>query len=146
MQEIRANNEAIEPVARRRFFRMVLAPPWRWALTLFFGYRVLWSFWAAWVSAVYPFTPIEQTVPVWPISASFGVWLERLLLWPSARYDVFWNIGIAEQGYAYHIGSTAFHPLYPLLIGLLGRALGGDFLLAGWLIAQVCCVAMLALL
>ena len=59
---------------------------------------------------------------------------------------MFWNIGIAEYGYAYRIGSTAFHPLYPLLIGVLGRAFGGDYLLAGWLIAQVCCVAMLALL
>ena len=144
MQEIGANNEAT--AARTPFPRMVLAPPWRWAFTLFLGYRVLWSFWAAWVSSVYPFTPVEQIVPVWPISASFGVWLERLLLWPVARYDVFWNIGIAEYGYAYKIGSTAFHPLYPLLIGVLGRAFGGDYLLAGWLIAQVCCVAMLALL
>jgi hypothetical protein len=146
MHDVSANSEAIETPARTRFRRFVLAPPWRWALTLFFGYRLLWSFWAVWVSSVYPFTPVEQIVPVWPISAPFGVWLERVLLWPAARYDVFWNIGIAEQGYAYHIGSTAFHPLYPLLISVAGRAFGGDYLLAGWLIAQACCVAMLALL
>jgi hypothetical protein len=146
MHDISANNEATNTPARTRFRRFVLAAPWRWALTLFLGYRVLWSFWAAWVSSVYPYNPIEKALPVWPISASFGVWLERVLLWPAARYDVFWNIGIAEQGYAYRTGSTAFHPLYPLLIGVLGRAFGGNFLLAGWLIAQVCCVALLALL
>jgi hypothetical protein len=53
---------------------------------------------------------------------------------------------VAEQGYSYRLGSTAFHPLYPLLIGGLGRMLGGNYLLAGWLVAQICCVAMLALL
>jgi hypothetical protein len=124
----------------------MIAPAWRWAIILFLGYRVLWTVWAAWVSSVYPQYQAEKTLPIWPITAQLGVWLERVVLWPAARYDVFWNIGIAEQGYAYLPGSTAFHPLYPLLIGVSGRLFGGNYLLAAWLIAQVCCVIMLALL
>jgi hypothetical protein len=121
-------------------------PSWRWALTLFTGYRVLFSFWAAWVSSAYPKFAEEAAITIWPINATVDSWLQRVLFWPVARYDVLWYVGIAEHGYGYRPGSTAFHPLYPLLTGLIGRVLGGNYLLAGWLIAQVCCVAMLALL
>jgi len=125
---------------------VALDPSWRWALQLFLGYRVLFSIWATWVSAARPHFAEEAAMAIWPINAPLDYWLQRVLLWPSARYDVLWYVGIAEHGYAYHVGSTAFHPLYPLLMGLLGRVLGGNYLLAGWLIAQVCCVAMLAVL
>jgi hypothetical protein len=141
-----AHKTIVSPPSRGWLPWPALSPAWRVALTLFVGYRVLFSFWAAWVSSVYPYNEIEKTIPIWPISLPLGDWIERVLLWPVARYDVFWNIGIAEHGYAYMRGSTAFHPLYPLLIGLLGQVLGGRYLLAGWLIAQVCCVVMLALL
>src|SRR5689334_3256425 len=92
-------------------------PAWRWALTLFLGYRALFSIWAAWVSSVYPHYAEEAAITIWPINATLDYWLQRTLLWPFARYDVIWYTGIAEQGYAYRAGSTAFHPLYPLLIG-----------------------------
>jgi hypothetical protein len=146
MREVSAKDQAAHGATRGWPRWLAIDPAWRWALKLFLGYRVLWSFWAAWVTAVFPHERREAAVTVWPINASFGTWLERVLLWPASRYDVLWNIGIADQGYSYRIGSTAFHPLYPLLIGGFGRLLGGNYLLAGWLIAQVCCVAMLALL
>jgi hypothetical protein len=125
---------------------LALDPSWRWALKLFLGYRVLFSIWAAWVSSVYPRFAEEAAITIWPINASLGDWLQRTLLWPVARYDVIWYVGIAEYGYGYQPGATAFHPLYPLLMGMLGRLFGGNYLLAGWLIAQVCCVLMLVLL
>jgi Dolichyl-phosphate-mannose-protein mannosyltransferase len=125
---------------------LALDPSWRWALKLFLVYRLLFSVWSAWVSSVYPYFVEEAAIRIWPINASLDYWLQRTLLWPVARYDVIWYVGIAEYGYGYKPGATAFHPLYPLLMGLLGRLLGGNYLLAGWLIAQVCCVAMLALL
>jgi hypothetical protein len=146
MREVSTTPQALGMFARLRARWSALDAAWRWALALFLGYRVLLSFWFAWVSAVFPQNLPEQLRPVWPISAPLGAWLERVLLWPTLRYDVLWNVGIAEQGYAYRLGSTAFHPLYPLLIGGLGRVLGGNYLLTGWLIAQVCCIAMLALL
>ena len=141
-----AHREKIGSSSRMLRLWYALDPAWRWSIRLYLGYRVLLSIWAAWVSAVFPHSVPEKAIAAWPISGPVGDWLGRVLLWPSARYDVYWNIGIAQMGYAYRPGSTAFHPLYPLLIGLLGRAFGGDYLLAAWLIAQVCCVAMLALL
>lgn len=119
---------------------------WLWALKLYLGYRVLFSAWCAWVSAALPKSPAEVAIGLWPGNAPFGAWLERVLIWPSVRYDVYWYIGIAENGYEFREGGTAFHPLYPLLIGGLGRMLGGDYVLAAWLIAQVCCVLMLVVL
>jgi hypothetical protein len=119
---------------------------WRWAVKLFLGYRIVFSIWAAWVSAVFPRYAPEAAVPLWPIVVPPALWIRRAVLWPIVRYDVLWYVGIAEHSYAYREGSTAFHPLYPLLMGLFGRLIGGHYLLAGWLIAQICCVAMLALL
>jgi hypothetical protein len=119
---------------------------WRWALRLHAGYLALFTVWTALVSSVFPKFVEEARVPIWPSSAPLGTWLERVVLLPLYRYDVIWYVGIAEHGYGHRPGDTAFHPLYPLLMGLVGRALGGQYLLAGWLISQVCCVAMLALL
>jgi hypothetical protein len=119
---------------------------WRWALRLYAGYSALFIFWNAWVSSVYPKWVEEASVAVWSPSAPLGIWLERVVFLPLLRYDVIWYIGIAQHGYGHRPGDTAFHPLYPLLTGVLGRFLGGEYLLAAWLIAQVCCIAMLALL
>jgi hypothetical protein len=107
---------------------------------------VLFSIWAALVSARFPYYTQEAHTPLWPGAAPLDLWLRRALLWPFVRYDVIWYMGIAEHGYGYKAGSTAFHPLYPLLVGVFGRLIGGHYLLAGWLIAQVCCVLMLVLL
>lgn len=46
-----------------------------------------------------------------------------------ARYDSGWYHGIASQGYAFVEGgrdNLAFFPLYPTLMGFVGRLLGGD--------------------
>lgn len=122
------------------------ATAWRWALRLYAGYSALFIIWNAWVSSVYPKWGEEASVAVWFPSAPVGTWLERVVLLPLLRYDVLWYVGIAQHGYGHRPGDTAFHPLYPLLIGVLGRFLGGAYLLAAWLIAQVCCVALLAML
>lgn len=122
------------------------AAAWRWALRLYAGYSALFIFWNAWVSSVYPKWVEEASVAVWTPSAPLWTWLERVVLLPLLRYDVLWYIGIAQHGYGHRPGDTAFHPLYPFLTGVLGRLLGGEYLLAAWLIAQACCVAMLAVL
>lgn len=67
----------------------------------------------------------------------FGVW---------QRFDVLWYQAIAQNGYGANVGDIHFPPFYPLLEGILGRLLGGRFLLAGWLIAQIALVWSLALL
>lgn len=72
--------------------------------------------------------------------------VEQRVLQPWARYDTCQYIVIARDGYGAQPGSTAFHPLFPLLMSVLGRALGGQFLLGGWLVSALCCVGLIFLL
>ena len=72
------------------------------------------------------FTVMERANPFW----------DRF-----ARWDAGWYHGIASKGYAYVEGgrsNLAFFPVYPQLMGIAGRALGGaqeDFYFAGILIS-----------
>jgi hypothetical protein len=52
-----------------------------------------------------------------------------------ARWDSAWFVKIAEHGYASGEGAPAFYPLYPALVGVVGRAIDGHFVLAGVLIS-----------
>ena len=67
----------------------------------------------------------------------FAHYLERFTqAGDSPRY-----IFIAENGYVRsgdQVNNIVFYPLYPFLMGLLGRLLGGRTALAGMLISQVC--------
>ena len=55
---------------------------------------------------------------------------------PWLHWDTAWYFEIAQHGYTAY-GSTAFLPLYPLLVHLMGVALGGQFLAAALLISTV---------
>ena len=64
-----------------------------------------------------------------------------------ARWDSDWYLRIAEDGYADSPSSTpAFFPLYPGLVGALGRLLGGHYVLAGVLISLAACAFAFMLL
>jgi Mannosyltransferase (PIG-V) len=52
-----------------------------------------------------------------------------------ARWDSDWYLRIAEEGYSWPSSTPAFFPLYPLLVGGLGRILAGHYLLAGVLVS-----------
>lgn len=56
---------------------------------------------------------------------------------PWARFDTNWYLEIALHGYARFL-TTAFMPLYPALIRVVGTGLGGHFLLAALLISTLC--------
>lgn len=83
------------------------------------------------------FTVLKQANPFW----------DRF-----ARWDSGWYYGIASGGYKYVEGgrsNLAFFPVYPQLMGALGRALGGaqqDFYFAGILISWLAFAAALPLL
>jgi hypothetical protein len=64
-----------------------------------------------------------------------------------ARWDSVWFLRIAEHGYGgAQEASAAFYPLYPLLVGFLGRVLLGHYVLAGVLISLAATLGSLALL
>jgi len=64
-----------------------------------------------------------------------------------ARWDSVWFLRIAEHGYE-HLSSsaTAFFPLYPAAVGLLGRVLFGHYVLAGIVVSLTTGLATFVLL
>ena len=48
-----------------------------------------------------------------------------------ARWDSAWFLAVAHHGYSVGESAAAFYPLYPLLVGGLGRAFLGHYVLAG---------------
>ena len=66
---------------------------------------------------------------------------DGVLAWlfnPWGHWDGVWFIKIAVAGYAESDGSTAFFPLYPLLLRYVGVLFGGNLLLTGISISLVC--------
>jgi 4-amino-4-deoxy-L-arabinose transferase-like glycosyltransferase len=63
-----------------------------------------------------------------------------------ARWDSDWYLKIAENGYSWPSSTPAFFPLYPLLIGTLGRLLVGHYLLAGVIVSLAAAAGAFVLL
>jgi hypothetical protein len=82
-----------------------------------------------------------QHLPIgwrFPIRAEvFSGWLGHLLN-PWAHWDGVWYIKIATSGYADGDGSTAFFPLYPLLLRYVGVVFKGNMVITGIVISLVC--------
>lgn len=95
---------------------------WVWhTVALWAVLRVWTSLWAAIVSPLRPLTALEQAVPLWPPTAPWALWLQRVLLAPWERWDVLWYLRILTEGYRFGNGTDAFHPLYPWLAWPLTR-------------------------
>lgn len=124
----------------------ILPPAWRWSLLIYAAYLALISAVAGLVSVFLLQTPSEASLPVRSMNISLLDWADRVALRPFARYDTGWYMGIAANGYDFTPGATAFHPLYPGLMGFVGWLLGGNYLLGGWLVSQISCLIMLVLL
>ena len=67
----------------------------------------------------------------------FSGWLGSLFN-PWAHWDGVWYIKIATSGYADGDGSTAFFPLYPMLLRYVGVVLNGNLLITGIVISLLC--------
>ncbi|HEV2235698.1 MAG TPA: mannosyltransferase family protein, partial [Ktedonobacterales bacterium] len=59
---------------------------------------------------------------------------------PWNRWDTRWYLDVAQHGYT-HYGSSAFLPLYPALMRVVGVLVGGSLLLAALLISTVAAFA-----
>jgi hypothetical protein len=98
----------------------------------------LWSRAAIWTAALFAFLVFEPNrhpeAARWDdpsvtrdLGAITDVW---------ARWDSVWFLRIAEHGYEHLSRSaTAFFPLYPATVGLLGRILLGHYVLAGIIVS-----------
>ena len=67
----------------------------------------------------------------------FSGWLGALFN-PWAHWDGVWYIKIATSGYADADGSTAFFPLFPMLLRYVGVLLDGNLLITGIVISLLC--------
>jgi hypothetical protein len=109
----------------------------------------VWSRLAIWAAALFAFYVFEPSrnpdAAHWDdpsvtrdLGAVTDVW---------ARWDSVWFLRIAEHGYE-HLSSSAsaFFPLYPAAVGVLGRLLLGHYVLAGILISLAAGLATFVLL
>jgi dolichyl-phosphate-mannose-protein mannosyltransferase len=105
----------------------------------------LWSRAAIWVAAIFAFFFFEpnrhpdagrwDTARLHDLGYFTDIW---------ARWDSDFFARIAQNGY--DDASAAFHPLYPALIAVLGRAFFGHYILAGLVVSLLCCLGSFVLL
>jgi hypothetical protein len=109
----------------------------------------LWTRAAIWAAVVFAFLAFEPNrhpqVDRWDrpeLTRDLGLLVD---VW--ARWDSVWFLRIAEHGYgAAEDATAAFYPLYPLLVGIVGRVLLGHYVLAGVLISLAATLGSFALL
>jgi hypothetical protein len=107
----------------------------------------LWTRTGIWLGAIFLVAILD------PVSHAFQV--PRDVRWDESvgwavgiwsRWDSAWFLGIARNGYVDPEDSTAFFPLYPLLVKAVGTILGGRYVVAGVLISLTACAAAFVLL
>jgi len=133
------------PTRRRqgRLSRLLsLSPDVRYALALALCMRLALSAVAARVLSMHP--PRDTAVIL--VQYLGQAPLRDGLLAPWQRFDAFWYLRIAAHGYGMHDGSTAYYPLYPLLIRIVAFPLGGNTMLAALLISNLCFFGLLVAL
>jgi hypothetical protein len=108
----------------------------------------LWSRAAIWAAAILAFAWFEPNrhpdADRWDVAANHDLgWGTDV--W--ARWDSGWFLRIAESGYAaLPDNAAAFFPLYPALVGLLGRVLAGHYVLSGIIVSLAAALASFVLL
>jgi hypothetical protein len=101
--------------------------------------RLMHSFIAILALKLYP---LSATAPQ-PIVHN---WFEEWLLAPWYRWDAEWFLKIAREGYAVVDGRSAYYPLYPMLVRVVGDLLGGNYLLSGLIVSNLALWGALILL
>ena len=82
---------------------------------LWIGLRIFTLIWVALWSGLRPITDREKAIPMWPPTAPYASWVERVVVAPWQRWDVHYYVDIVEKGYRNDNGTAQFHPLFPLL-------------------------------
>ena len=99
-----------------------------------------------WLVAVFALLVLPAALRIAPGEDSVGDLNPLTGIW--ARWDTGHLVSIAEHFYANPggRGSAAFYPLYPAVVGLLGRILLGNYVLAGVLVSLAASVVAACLL
>lgn len=109
--------------------------------TRLIGLALGWLLWQQGRIPIHPTAPDQLYFDIEPITGPMTGW--TLGVWQ--RLDTLYYLQIAAHGYSADNGTVVFPPLYPLLIRLVGTALGGQYLLAALFISSVACVGLLVL-
>jgi hypothetical protein len=101
----------------------------------------LWSRASIWVGAVFALlsftaSPARPRQQAHDLGFGLDVW---------ARWDSDWYLRIARSGYE-HGARTAFFPLYPMAVRVVGHLFGGHDVVAGVVISLAACLASFVLL
>ena len=128
-----ASQRVREPRAAHRKVR--LPRTWNPAPAIFLWTRA--AIWAAALLAFFVFVPYRNPrAAEWDdpsLTHDLGAFTD---VW--ARWDSVWFLRIAEHGYDAASGTaSAFYPLYPVAVAIVGRALFGHYVLAGILVSLV---------
>lgn len=112
------------------------------AIEVFFWTRA--GTWLAAIFVVALFDPVSGAFnvpldPRWDIDIGWGIGL-----W--SRWDSAWFLTIVQDGYADPERTTAFFPLYPLLVKALGTVLSGHYIFAGIAVSLAACLGAFVLL
>jgi hypothetical protein len=121
-------------------------PALRFSLQVYVPLRVVLSAIAALVRVLYPgdLTPRAVFRPYLGVAPVEGG-ARGLLLGVWQRWDTLWYMLIARDGYSMQDTRIFAPPLYPWLMRLLGRAIGGSeaaYLLGGLIVSNLACLAL----
>ena len=109
----------------------------------------LWSRAAIWAAVLFAFLVFEPNrhprANRWDVPRLTNDTGYLVDVW--ARWDSVWFLRLAHDGYGgTEQAAAAFYPLYPLLVGLLGRLMFGHYVLAGVLISLAAALGCFVLL
>ncbi len=103
---------------------------------LWFFLRLWFSVWAAVAAALIPPLAASYNTQYHGMTPLIGS-LNQIFWAPWQRWDSIWITKIAEQGYATSDLTTAFFPLYPLLIKITAPLFAGNSVAAGVTLSSV---------
>jgi hypothetical protein len=108
-------------------------------VVLFILWIVIVNFFA--VLALNRFNLKGDTAYTWIDPNQFSQNQQWNLISLHARWDSFWYLDIAQNGYIFNgagkLSNIVFFPLYPLLIKATSILFGGNLIFAGWILSTI---------
>lgn len=119
------------------FFPFFSSTSWIW---LYLISLIVLIFWGYLITQVIPLSEscshVTEEISYEEVASGFTIKQPfRSVLEPWLRWDTIWYMKITKYGYHSASPEVAFPPLYPLLIRMLGKLLGGQYLLASLIIS-----------